>query len=70
MKDGKIYEEKVRFNRGSPENPLSADELASKFFANTATVLSKEQAKKIIDAVREIEKLKSIKELTALCTIK
>jgi len=69
MKDGKIYEEKMRFNRGSPENPLSADELASKFFANTATLLSKEQAKKIIDAVREIEKLKSIKELIDLCTI-
>ena len=45
--DGGELEERVDANRGGPGNPLSADELATKFRLNAARVLTEEAAQDV-----------------------
>jgi 2-methylcitrate dehydratase PrpD len=70
MKNGIIYEEKIKFNRGSPENPLSAYEVSSKFLANVTPLMSRKKAESIVNTIRKIDKLKDIRELINLCNLK
>jgi 2-methylcitrate dehydratase PrpD len=70
MKNGIIYEEKIKFNRGSPENPLSAYEASSKFLANVTPLMSRKKAESIVNTIRKIDKLKDIRELINLCNLK
>ena len=55
------------FGKGSPANPMSDDELAGKFRECAAWgKLSKAKADKVVSMVFNLEKLKSIRELTRL----
>jgi len=55
------------FGKGSPTNPMSDEELSGKFRECAAWgKLSKANADKIVDLVFNLEKLKSIRELTRL----
>jgi 2-methylcitrate dehydratase PrpD len=47
LKDGSELEERIEVNRGGPGNPLSADELATKFRLNAARVLAEETAQNV-----------------------
>ncbi|HLS76945.1 MAG TPA: MmgE/PrpD family protein [Nocardia sp.] len=51
LRDGRTLVERVEVNRGGPGNPLSADELTTKFRLNTAEVLPAEHATKVADRV-------------------
>lgn len=67
LKDGRTISGRSDFGKGSPANPMSYDEAADKFrgcaeFAQWDS--GKTEA--IIDAVRELEKLGSVKELAPL----
>ena len=46
--------------KGSPENPMSDDEIVSKFRANASAVLSREQQDKVIDLTWKFEELDEI----------
>ena len=55
------------FGKGSPTNPMSDEELAGKFRECAAWgKLPKANADKVVDMVFNLEKLKSIRELTRL----
>jgi 2-methylcitrate dehydratase PrpD len=67
LSDGRTVSGRADFGKGSPANPMSYDEVAEKFrgcadFANWES--GKTEA--IIDLVRDIESLDSIRKLTAL----
>jgi 2-methylcitrate dehydratase PrpD len=47
LNDGSELTERVDVNRGGPDDPLSADELATKFRLNAARVLSEDAAQKV-----------------------
>jgi 2-methylcitrate dehydratase PrpD len=47
LRDGGELEERVEVNRGGPGNPLSADELATKFRLNASRVLTAEEARDV-----------------------
>lgn len=47
LKDGRELQERVEVNRGGPGNPLSADELATKFRLNAVRVLTEETAQAV-----------------------
>jgi 2-methylcitrate dehydratase PrpD len=47
LRDGGELQERVEVNRGGPGNPLSADELATKFRLNAARVLTEETAQDV-----------------------
>ena len=58
------------FGKGSPANPMTDEELAGKFHGCAAWgKLPKANAEKVVDLVFNLEKLKSIRQLTQLLSI-
>jgi 2-methylcitrate dehydratase PrpD len=67
LADGRKISGRADFGKGSPVNPMSDEELAGKFRECAAWgKASKANADKIVDRVFNLEKLKSIRELTRL----
>ena len=66
LKDGRELEERVDANRGGPQNPLSADELATKFRLNAARVLPDEVSARITELTYGLAALGDLTELTSL----
>ena len=64
--DGKVYEEQVDHAKGSPENPMSDDEIVAKFRANAAGVLTPEQQDQVIEATWGLEDFADIGEYMQL----
>jgi len=70
LTDGRKIGGRADFGKGSPANPMSDDELASKFRECAAWgKLPKKNADDIVNKVFNLEKLKSIRELTRLLAI-
>ncbi|SEF23946.1 2-methylcitrate dehydratase PrpD [Amycolatopsis pretoriensis] len=66
LRDGRELEERVDANRGGPENPLSADELATKFRLNAARVLPADVSTRITELTYGLAELGDLTELTRL----
>jgi 2-methylcitrate dehydratase PrpD len=67
LADGRKIGGRADFGKGSPANPMSDDELATKFRECAAWgKLPKASADKVVDRVFNLEKLESIRELTRL----
>ena len=67
LNDGRKISGRADFGKGSPENPMSDEELANKFRECAEWgKLSHASAGKIVDMVFNLDKLKSIRELTRL----
>jgi hypothetical protein len=68
--DGRKIGGGADFGKGSPANPMSDAALAAKFRECAAWgKLPKTSADKVVDRVFNLEKLKSIRELTRLLAI-
>jgi 2-methylcitrate dehydratase PrpD len=70
LKNGKTLSGKADFGKGSPANPMSYDEVAAKFL--DCAVFAKfpaGKAKAIVAAVRDLENVKDVRSLTALCSV-
>lgn len=70
LKDGRTISGRADFGKGSPANPMSYDEVADKFrgcaeFAGW----DKARTEALIDTVRNLEKLGSVRELTKLLSV-
>jgi len=57
---GESFTAEVDHAKGSPQNPMSDEEIVSKFRANAGAVLSKEQQDKIIDLTWRFDELTDI----------
>lgn len=55
LADGRVIVEKVLANRGGPGNPLSREELVTKFLANAGRVLETGEARRVADAILTLE---------------
>ncbi|NNH68510.1 MmgE/PrpD family protein [Nocardia uniformis] len=66
LRDGRSYTERVNANRGGPGNPLSADELATKFRMNAAGVLPPGRAEDISEIVYGLADLLDLDKLLGL----
>ncbi|BBO72656.1 hypothetical protein DSCW_00730 [Desulfosarcina widdelii] len=66
LKDGRRFETRVDFAKGSTEHSLSFAEVALKFKSMTAQVLSAEAAECIINEVESLETKEDIRSLTKL----
>jgi 2-methylcitrate dehydratase PrpD len=66
MKGGKSYPIRVEKRKGSPLNPLTAEEVREKFMGCAQLVYSPERSRRILETVTELEKIKDIGELTGL----
>ena len=70
LADGRRIGGRADFGKGSPANPMTDAELAEKFRQCAAWgKLPKANADKVIDLVLNLEKLKSIRELTKLLAV-
>ena len=70
LTDGRTVSGRADFGKGSPAHPMSDEELVEKFGGCAAWGgLSKPNAEKIVDLVFDLERLKSIRELTRLLAI-
>lgn len=63
-KDGKTYTQEILNRRGSPENPLSRDDVEYKFRHVVDGCLAKESIDRVIELTNELDKLSDIKPLT------
>jgi 2-methylcitrate dehydratase len=64
--DGAAYEEQVDHAKGSPQNPMSDEEIIAKFRANSAPVLTPEQQGRVIEATWALEDFADIGEYMQL----
>jgi 2-methylcitrate dehydratase PrpD len=70
MKDGRTISGRADFAKGSPANPTSFDEVAAKFAdCAGAAKWPESKCKAIVAAVKRLEDLKDVRELTALCAV-
>ncbi len=70
LKDGRTLSGRADFAKGSPANPMSFDEVADKFRGCAAFASwPREKAEKIIAAVRNLEDVRDVRTITALCSV-
>lgn len=63
--DGRQFEELTTYTKGDPENPMTPEELKSKFISLATRNISEEKALTLYRAVSGLEKIK-VRDLTAL----
>jgi 2-methylcitrate dehydratase PrpD len=64
--DGQRFSAKVHHPKGSPENPLSTEELHGKFLGLAGMVISNGKAKRVLDAIQNLEAMRDVRELAGL----
>jgi 2-methylcitrate dehydratase PrpD len=70
LTDGSTVSGRADFGKGSPVNPMTDAELADKFHECAAWGrLAKPKAEKIVDLVLDLEKVKTIRQLTRLLSL-
>lgn len=65
LRDGSVLVEEVLVNRGGPGDPLTEDELATKFHDNAATVLDEVAAKELEVRIRDLATAPHVAEVLA-----
>jgi len=66
MNDGKTYTRRVDHAKGSPENPLSMEELLAKYRDCAGSVLSPEALEKSVECLLDLENLDQVGTLISL----
>lgn len=66
LQDGSIREARVLVNRGSPDDPLSDEELALKFSTNARKVLSSEQTESLRTAIMALDTIDAVADMMQL----
>jgi len=66
LRDGRTLEETTTVVRGDALSPVPRDELTAKFVALVAPILGESHARKIVDAVDEVDTLEDVSALTAV----
>ena len=64
--DGRRFSTRIDYPKGDPENPLTQEEVVSKFEDLTSAIYSEEKRQKIISRVRALEQAKNMKEFCQL----
>ena len=68
--DGRTYEATVVWPKGKfPENPLTGDEMISKFNSNASLTFDEKRRERIVNAVQHLEEMQDIRELGALLQV-
>src|SRR5262249_43795770 len=65
MKNGDAFENELRHQRGSPENPLSEAEVCDKFRRNASLALGDDAARRLERAILTLEEKDGVRDLGA-----
>jgi 2-methylcitrate dehydratase PrpD len=68
LRDGRTLEETTTVVLGDADNPVPPEDVVTKFLALASPVLGPSRARQAVDAVRDVEALKDIRDQTALLT--
>jgi 2-methylcitrate dehydratase PrpD len=60
MKDGRVLEGELPYQRGGPENPLSAEEVRAKFRENASLALPEAAVESLEGAILSLEQLDDV----------
>lgn len=67
LKDGRVIQGRADFAKGSPANPMSYDEVATKFQGNAAFAKwPRQNADRLVELVRTLENVEDVRRLLAL----
>lgn len=69
LSSGKVVSKQVDYHKGHPKNPMSDDEVEEKFQRLTRKYLDKSRARRILDAVWNLEKTRDVSKLASLMTL-
>jgi len=64
--EGKVYQESIKYSKGTPSNPFTSEELKDKFTTLASSLFSENRISQIIDTVESLDKLDDISELSEL----
>lgn len=67
LRDGRRLERETTHNKGTPDNPMTDDELSVKFGDLASTVLGSERARSLLDDVWRVDELDDITALVRRC---
>lgn len=67
LKDGRTLEKHVSIPKGDPLNPLTFEELETKFRSLAEPVIGMVKAKKIVDMIHHLDRLNALARLIQLC---
>ena len=66
MNDGKIFQETVKYSKGTPKNPFTTQELRDKFRILASALFSEQRISAIMETVESLERVNDICDLTVL----
>jgi 2-methylcitrate dehydratase PrpD len=68
LKDGREFEATVKYNRGTPGNPLSDDDLAAKFRAVAQPRIGEQRTTRLLELVWDVDKLPDFSGIVELAS--
>jgi 2-methylcitrate dehydratase PrpD len=66
IESGETFREHVVSVRGTPENPMTTEEVEKKALDLMASVLGEERSQELIGKIRNLESLPSVRDLRSL----
>ena len=66
--DGRRFSTRIDYPKGDPENPLTQEEVLSKFNDLTSAIYPAEKRQRIVSRIRTLEREKNVKEFSKLLT--
>ena len=66
LRDGRVLSSEASTSRGTPERPMTPQELAAKFHGCAAGVIPEARARKVLETVYSVDELEDVAQLTAL----
>ena len=66
LEDGTEFSKRVEVAKGDPENPLTTEEMESKFLDCAQVVFSRQDARRFLDEILTLEYVKDISVLMKL----
>jgi 2-methylcitrate dehydratase len=69
LSSGKVVSKQVDYHKGHPKNPMSDAEVEEKFQRLTRKYLDKNRARRILDAVWNLEKAKDVSKIISMLTL-
>jgi 2-methylcitrate dehydratase len=69
LSSGKVVSKQVDYHKGHPKNPMGDGEVEEKFQRLTKKYLTKNRARRILDAVWDLEKAKDISKVISMMSL-
>jgi 2-methylcitrate dehydratase len=69
LSTGKVVSKQIDYHKGHPKNPMSDSEVEEKFQKLTRRILDKSRARRILDAVWNLEKAKDVPKVVSILTL-